>query len=400
MAFFLSKGRGAKKSLGIYVHIPFCKSKCEYCDFYSLGGGRDRRTTDDYLQALADHIKETGLLAQKYEVDTVYFGGGTPSFFGAENLEKILDEIHRHFQISMSAEITLEANPDSVSLPGLKRLLRAGFNRISIGVQSDDDQMLKRLGRPHSFSQAKQAMELARKAGFANISLDLMYGLPGQSLDAWKETVRHIVGLRPEHLSCYALKVEEGTPLWEYKDCVNIPNDDVQADMYLAASEILGNYGYEHYEISNFAKKGFESRHNLKYWTGGEYLGFGPTAASDFAGKRFTALRSLKGYISGIEKHEAVLSECEDIPLRERAGEYVMLRLRTNLGIEAREYEKQYLLPFTPLERELKEFARQHLAYEEAGRWCLTEQGWLVSNQIILALIEAQSRSGTLAKKR
>ena len=167
MPFF---SRQHKTPLGIYVHIPFCKSKCEYCDFYSLGGGRDRRTTDDYLQALADHIKETGKLAKNYEVDTVYFGGGTPSFFGAENLEKILDEIHRHFQMSGNAEITLEANPDSVTLAALKRLLRAGFNRISIGVQSDDDQMLQKLGRPHNFQQAKQAMQLARR------SLGIQYG--------------------------------------------------------------------------------------------------------------------------------------------------------------------------------------------------------------------------------
>ena len=400
MAFFLTKRQGEKKSLGIYVHIPFCKSKCEYCDFYSLGGGRDRRTTDDYLQALADHIKETGKLAKGYEVDTVYFGGGTPSFFGAENLEKILDEIHRSFIMNMDAEITLEANPDSVTLPSLKRLLRAGFNRISIGVQSDDDQMLQKLGRPHNFQQAKQAMQLARKAGFANISLDLMYGLPNQTLTAWKETVIRIAGMRPEHISCYGLKVEEGTPLWEYKHCANLPNDDVQADMYLAASEILRDYGYEHYEISNFCKKGFRSRHNMKYWTGGEYIGFGPTAASDFAGRRFTVKRSLKGYISGVAKKEAILSECEDIPARERAGEYVMLRLRTDLGINAEEYEKKYLLPFAPLERALTEFATNGLAEKIKDNWCLTERGWLVSNQIILALIEAQSRSDTLAKRR
>lgn len=223
MAFFLSKRQGEKKSLGIYVHIPFCKSKCEYCDFYSIGGGRDRRTTDDYLQALADHIREAGRLAREYEVDSIYFGGGTPSFFGAENLEKILDEIHRHFPMSLNAEITLEANPDSVTLPALKRFLRAGFNRISIGVQSDDDQMLQKLGRPHTFHQAKQAMQMARKAGFANISLDLMYGLPNQTLTGWRETVLRIAGMRPEHISCYALKVEEGTPLWEYKDCAVCP---------------------------------------------------------------------------------------------------------------------------------------------------------------------------------
>ena len=247
MAFFLTKSKTEEKRLGIYIHIPFCKSKCEYCDFYSIGGSRDRRVTDDYLQALADHIREAGRLAPEYLVDTVYFGGGTPSFFGAENLEKILDEIHKSFRLSVEAEITLEANPDSVTLQSMKKLVRAGFNRISIGVQSDDDDMLKKLGRPHNFHQAKQALTLARQAGFGNISLDLMYGLPNQTLTAWKETVLRIVGLRPEHISCYALKVEEGTPLWGYKELANLPDDDTQADMYLAASDILHDYGYEHY---------------------------------------------------------------------------------------------------------------------------------------------------------
>lgn len=285
------------KPLGIYVHIPFCKSKCEYCDFYSLGGSRDRRTTDQYLQALADHIRETGRLAPDYTVDTVYFGGGTPSFFGAENLEKILDELQKRFHFGADPEITLEANPDSVTPQGLKRLVCAGFNRISIGVQSDQDDMLKRLGRPHTYEQARMAVVRAREAGFANLSLDLMFGLPNQTLTGWRDTLENVLRLKPEHMSCYALKVEPNTPLWEYRDCANLPNDDVQADMYLAASEILQDHGYEHYEISNFAKPGFRSRHNLKYWTGGEYLGFGPCAASDFAGKRFTIEPDLRTYV-------------------------------------------------------------------------------------------------------
>ena len=399
MAFFLMGKKKEKKKLGIYVHIPFCKSKCEYCDFYSIGGGRDKRLTDDYLQTLADHIKETGALAPDYRVDTVYFGGGTPSFFGAENLEKILDEIHRHFRLTSDAEITAEANPDSVTLSGLRRMLRAGFNRLSIGVQSDDDEMLKKLGRPHNFQQAKQAMELARKAGFANISLDLMYGLPNQTVSQWKETVLNIISLRPEHISCYGLKVEENTPLWSYKDCANLPSDDAQAQMYLEAVKILEEYGYEQYEISNFAKKGFHSRHNMKYWTGEEYLGFGPNAASDFGGRRFTIIRDLKRYISGIANEQAVLDENEEIPMRERAGEYIMLRLRTAQGISGEEYEKKFLLPFSPLEEELQHYADNGLAKQVGKRWRLTPSGWLLSNQIILQLLEIQSEAGTLSKK-
>ena len=400
MAFFLTRRPAGQKKLGIYVHIPFCKSKCEYCDFYSLGGSRDRRVTDDYLQALADHIKESGRLTPEHVVDTIYFGGGTPSFFGAENLEKTLDEIRRRFRLDPDPEITLEANPDSVTKASLKKLLRAGFNRISIGVQSDDDEMLKKLGRPHTYEQARQAVARAREVGFTNVSVDLMYGLPNQTLTAWKETVENVLTLKPDHLSAYALRVEEGTPLWGYRDCANLPDDDKQAEMYLAACRILQDYGYEHYEISNFAKPGFVSRHNMKYWELGEYLGFGPSAASDFAGKRFSAVADLRGYIDGIRQHGPILRECETIPMRERAGEYVMLRLRTNRGINAEEYEKGFLMPFKPLEALLSRFEARGYAKKEEDNWVLTEQGWLVSNQIILALNEAQEKSTPLAKKR
>ena len=400
MAMFLTRKNVEAKKLGVYIHIPFCKSKCEYCDFYSLGGSRDGRTTDRYLRALADHIKESGKLATGYVVDTVYFGGGTPSFFGAQNLEKILDEVQHRFRMSPEVEITLEANPDSITRKDLFRLIRAGFNRISIGVQSDSDEMLKKLGRPHNFEQAQQAMERARQAGFANISLDLMYGLPNQTLTAWKSTVEHIAQMKPEHISCYGLKVEENTPLWTYQDCAGLPDDDAQAEMYLAACDILRDYGYEHYEISNFAKHGFESQHNMKYWTGGEYLGFGPTAASDFAGKRFTILRDLEGYMNGIDQQGQILSECESLPLRDRAGEYLMLRLRTSQGVSAQEYERNYLMPFQDLEPLLRKLSEKGFTEKTAERWRLTERGWLLSNRIIVALQELQERSTPLAKKR
>lgn len=389
-----------EKRLGIYVHIPFCRSKCQYCDFYSLGGRRDPHMVDDFLQALAIHIKETAARCPDYAVDTVYFGGGTPSFFGGENLRRILDEIQEHFHVQRDAEITYEANPDSITEKQLKRLRRAGFNRISIGVQSDDNDMLKKLGRPHSYEQAATAVARARKAGFDNLSLDLMYGLPGQTLLDWRDTLNHVLELNPDHMSCYGLKVEEGTPLWEYKDCANLPDDDAQADMYLAAVEILAEAGYEQYEISNFAKPGYMSRHNLKYWLGEEYIGFGPAAASDFGGMRYTNRPDIAAYNSAMLHHGSVLSECEEIPLRERAGEYVMLRLRTALGIDAQEYETQFLMPFEPLEALLQRFSEQNLCHKTAGRWVLTPQGFLLSNQIISSLQLAQQQSKPLAKKR
>ncbi|MBQ1673675.1 MAG: radical SAM family heme chaperone HemW [Bacteroidales bacterium] len=389
------------KPLGIYVHIPFCRSKCEYCDFYSLGGSRDRHLVDDYLQALGAHIKETGALAQDYQVDTVYFGGGTPSFFGADNLRRIFAEIQHRFRVDKDAEITFEANPDSVSTSLLRKLRSEGFNRMSLGVQSDRDEVLKKLGRPHNYEQARVAVQNARDCGFDNISLDLMYGLPNQTYEQWEQTLRHVLRLRPEHMSCYGLKVERGTPLWNYKEAVNLPSDDVQADMYLNAVRILREAGYEQYEISNFARPGFESRHNLKYWLGDEYIGFGPAAASDFAGKRYTNRSDIQNYIRGLlEQDVSILSECETIPARERAGEYVMLRLRTNRGISPEEYERNYLMPFEPLLDVIRPMAERGFFLVQGGRWRLTPEGFLISNQIIARLQEAQERSEPLAKKR
>ena len=389
------------KPLGIYIHIPFCRSKCQYCDFYSIGGSRDPRLVDNYIQALMVHFKETGPRAADYLVDTVYFGGGTPSFFGADNLRRIFAELQHRFRVDRDAEISFEANPDSVSSGLLKKLRAEGFNRISLGVQSDRDEMLKKLGRPHNYEQARNAVQLARACGFENISVDLMYGLPDQTAAQWEETLRHVLHLRPEHMSCYGLKVEEGTPLWTWKDEANLPSDQVQAEMYLRTVDILEAAGYRQYEISNFAKPGYESRHNLKYWLGDEYIGFGPAAASDFAGKRYTYNADIQNYIRGVLKQDLpILSECETIPARERAGEYIMLRLRTTRGISPEEYEKNYLMPFEPLLDAIVPLAQKGLFVQDGDRWVLTPTGFLVSNQIIGRLQEAQEKSEPLAKKR
>ena len=395
---FLS--RNNKIPLGIYVHVPFCRSKCQYCDFYSVTSKEDR-LLDGYLDAICAHIKEAGALAPGYLVDTVYFGGGTPTFFGADGMSQILSVIRRSFDVAHSAEITFEANPDSVSDRLLRRLRSEGFNRVSLGIQCDNDDILKKLGRPHNYAQAVNAVRRIRAAGFRNLSLDLMYGLPGQSLEDWEHTLQNVLSLAPEHISCYGLKVEEGTPLYDYRDFCNLADDDTQADMYLSAVEILRKRGYRQYEISNFCRKGAVSRHNLKYWTGGEYLGFGPNASSDFAGRRFTIIRDLKGYIEGIRHGGQVLQEVQEIPNRERAGEYLMMRLRTASGIDPKEYESKFLLPFAPLETALSQFKDRSLAQKTFdGRWHLTPQGFLLSNSIISDLLLIQDGCKPLAKRR
>ena len=388
-----------KTPLGIYIHIPFCKSKCEYCDFYSIPGKHEEMMAR-YTEAVCRHIRETGSLAPKHRVDTIYFGGGTPSYFGAEGLATILTAVRKNFDVASDAEITFEANPDSVTDQLLRRLRAEGFNRASLGVQCDDDKILKSLGRPHTYQQAVTAFQKLRKAGFDNISVDLMYGLPQQSPFTWQDTLRNVLSLHPEHISCYGLKVEPGTPLHSYQDSIFLPSDDIQVDMYLAACEILKENGYRQYEISNFARRGKHSRHNMKYWTGGEYIGFGPNAASDFSGKYFTMVGDLKSYIDGIMEGGQVISEVLEIPVRERAGDYLMLRLRTTHGISAQEYERQYLLPFAPLEDALNRCAQNKDAVFENGRWHLTPKGMMISNTIISELQLIQERCEPLNKRR
>ena len=387
-----------KTSLGIYIHVPFCRSKCQYCDFCSLAT-KDDNLMDGYLDAICDHIKEAGTLAPGYKVDTVYFGGGTPTFFGADGLAIILTAIRRNFDVDGNAEITFEANPDSVSDRLLHRLRAEGFNRVSLGIQNDNDEMLKKLGRPHTYAQAVTAYHRIRKAGFRNVSIDLMYGLPGQTIQDWAETLDNVLRLNPEHVSCYALKIEEGTPFHEYREMLNLPDDDTQADMYLTAVETLRGRGFRQYEISNFCRKGLYSRHNMRYWSGGEYLGFGPSASSDFGGKRFTLTRDLQAYITGIRDGGDIIDEMEEIPMRERAGEYLMLRLRTSTGVSAEEYERLFLLPFAPLEDVLEKRRRLfHATQNDQGRWVLTPKGYLVSNDIITDLLLAQDSSHPLKR--
>ena len=397
MPFFTRKN---KKPLGIYIHVPFCRSKCQYCDFYSVTT-KESKLLEDYRKAICEHIREAGGQAPDYLVDTIYFGGGTPSYFGPDGMAAILTAIRKSFDVSPAAEITFEANPDSVDKRLLRRLRSEGFNRVSLGIQCDNDEILEKIGRPHSYLQAVDAYKLIRRKGFRNVSVDLMYGLPGQSLEEWQETLKNVLKLKPEHISCYGLKVEEGTPLYDVQEFANLADDDTQADMYLSAIEILKKRGYRQYEISNFCRKGHVSRHNLKYWNGEEYLGFGPDAASDFGGRRFTAVRDVHAYIEGIRTGGMVLREIQDVPPRDRAGEYLMMRLRTAMGIEPDEYERKFLLPFAPLEAALETFRQRGWAtHTFDGRWRLTPEGFLLSNSIISDLLIIQEHTESITKRR
>ena len=380
------------KWLGLYVHIPFCRSKCDYCDFFSRAGCEGRM--DDYQKALIVQIQESAPMARGYTVNSIYFGGGTPTWYGERRLCELLRLLCKKFRVSKDAEITVEANPDSVTAKGLRALRRAGFNRISIGMQSASDRELRDVHRPHTFAQTRAAVEAARKAKFKNVSLDLIYGLPGQTQESWHESVEQALLLASEHISCYGLTVEEHTPLGDrVARGERLPDDDEQAAMYLWTVERLRRSGYAQYEISNFAKPGFQSRHNLKYWMGREYIGLGAGAHSDFGGCRYAFIRDLDGYIDGVLSGGAILAESETISPRERGSEYLMLRLRTVQGIEEWEYRREYYRNFDPIAAKLAEYEQRGWAAREGRRWRLTPGGFLLSNRLIGELLERQEKA-------
>ena len=391
-----------ERPLGLYIHIPFCKQKCAYCDFYSLAGSESRM--DTYTDALCADLTEQSQYVGSYRVDTVYFGGGTPSYLGEKRLVRILKTILKKYTVAKDAEITLEANPDSATdWKALRALRRAGFNRISLGMQSACDEELRDIGRIHTAAQTRQAVENCRKAGFENLSLDLIYGLPRQTMERWQENLAAAVALQPEHLSCYGLKVEEGTPLFARKDSACLPDDEAQADFYLYTVEYLRAAGYAQYEISNFARPGKESRHNLKYWQLGEYMGFGPGAHSDLGGVRYAYDRSLDAYIRGVTAHAPIFSEQDRIPPADRDTEWVMLGLRTVSGLDPREFERRFRRRFACFLPFLNQCAQAGYALEEEGRWHLTPKGFLLSNQIIgqmLDILSAEKRRRAEAAAR
>lgn len=378
-----------EKYLGIYFHIPFCAKKCSYCDFYSLAGASGQMAR--YQKALLAHIRESAPQLDSYYIDTVYFGGGTPSFYGASRLIELLDALKRQGRLLVESEITAEVNPDSVTLHDLTRLRRAGFNRLSVGIQSTHDDILRKIGRLHDYSSAENAVKNARAAGFGNVSIDLIYGLPGQTMELWAEDLSRAVALKPDHISCYGLKLAEGTEMYVLKDSPFLPDDDIQADMYLYTVEYLARQGFIQYEISNFAKKDRESRHNMKYWTGQEYLGFGAAAHSFIGRSRFSNVPDVAAYCRAMEEGTALIDQIETIDALGLAGEYLMLGLRMTRGISADEYRHIYPSDFSRIEECLKSFENYGWAVNPNGRWRLTPKGFLISNVLIGQVLEAQA---------
>jgi len=381
-----------EKTLGIYVHFPFCQSKCPYCDFYS---NTDTKHSARYAEALVLHMEDYRRAASSYDVDTVFFGGGTPTALPVGRLITVLTGIRENFELRRDAEVTVEANPATVTTGGLRRLRHAGVNRLSMGLQSANDEELKALGRIHTFEEFKKSFKAARRAGFRNISVDLMYGIPGQTAESFRETLAKVVELDPEHVSVYGLKIEEGTPFAARKESLNLPDEDSEYQMYEDAIRILAEAGYGQYEISNFAKPGKECQHNLRYWNCEEYLGFGPGAHSYFGGRRFAFRRSTEDYVRAVEYPGSVaglLSEDYEIRSTERLGEYVMLQLRLTDGLDTDEFLSRFGVSFEKLFGKYLKLYAQGGFMEKVGRcWRFTTKGMYVSNYILSAMLDFDS---------
>ena len=377
------KNEKAPRNLGLYIHIPFCRTKCLYCDFCSFVS-RDEKQREAYVGALLREIEARG--TKDYSVDTVYFGGGTPSLLSAEQIGRILGEIKESFNVSPDAEITLECNPMTVSDGDeyFKELRALGVNRLSLGVQSAVDGELKLIGRRHSFEDAKATFLAARGAGFENISVDLMLGIPSQTLDSLRVSANQVINLAAEHISIYSLQLEEGTPLFRMRERYSLADDDAAADMYELVVKMMKDAGYRHYEISNFARGGRESKHNCKYWRLDEYLGLGLAAHSDFGGKRLENTRDMERYLGG----EWLEAE-SDISNSEREFEFLMLGFRTADGISKSEFLARFGVEFDEkCGEKVEKFKKLGYFCEKGDALALTERGFEVSNAILTEILD------------
>ena len=373
-----------KKSLGIYIHIPFCIKKCGYCDFCSFPASSEELKVE-YVNELCRRIAQYNGKAGGYSVDTVYFGGGTPSTLSADLIERILSELRSTFCISADAEITIECNPATVGAEYFCQLRRMGINRLSMGLQSAVDSELALLGRAHTAEKFDKSFYEARAAGFDNISADVMYGIPDQTPESLRYTLNHLISLSPEHISAYGLMIEDGTYFAEKLSELCIADDDGQYEMYRICSEHLAAHGYDKYEISNFSKNGKHSRHNLRYWKGLEYIGFGVAAHSNFDGKRFGNSRDLSAFLRG----EDITEECVILTDKDISDEYIMLRLRLGEGICLSDYSATF-------GKELSEncfsgWIDGGFMKLEHDRLSFTDKGFFVSNTIIAEILDAQA---------
>lgn len=375
-------------SLGIYIHIPFCLSKCQYCDFNSVV--LDLALAEEYVKSL---LKEIQTFSESQAVSmvakTIYFGGGTPSILKASQLSEILETVFSSFEVKSDAEISLEANPGTLTKEKVKKLRNLGFNRASLGVQSFRDEELKILGRTHTSRQALKSYKMLKEC-LNNLSLDLIFGIPGQSLKTWRENLNMALKLRPEHVSVYNLTIEEGTPfyyLWK-QGKLDLPDEEEVRKMYLEGINLFKAQWYRQYELSNFARKGFECQHNLRYWQGKEYIGFGAGAHSYFQGVRWGNIRGIKEYVELSEKNSLLIDFRERLTESQKINEFILLGMRMTEGIDLKKLKEDLNFDLEKEKKEeISELIKGRFLKRGKNNLRLTKKGILVADSIIQKLV-------------
>ena len=368
-----------RQELELYIHIPFCVKKCNYCDF--LSGPAGREVQEQYVEALCKEIC-AGSCGEEYIVTSIFLGGGTPSILPETDIERIMRCIYETYQVDGRAEITIEANPGTVDEKKLKTYVKAGINRISFGCQSADNQQLRELGRIHTWGEFLESFRLARKAGFTNINVDLISGLPNQDEQSWENTLKKVAELEPEHISAYSLIIEEGTPFASKK--LNLPDEEEERLMYERTHEIMESYGFFQYEISNYAKTGMECKHNIGYWKRKEYLGMGLGSSSLIKETRFSNTTDMAWYIKESSQPDRIREQKEDLNEKQQMEEFMFLGLRLQEGISEREFLGKFSQDINSVYQEvIEKYCKMGFLKREHGNIAFTRKGVSVSNWIL-----------------
>ena len=372
------------KKVALYIHIPFCKQKCLYCDFPSYS--HKEELMDEYVKALNKEILSK---TKKYKIESLFIGGGTPSYLSDENLKILLDTINK-LDFVENAEKTMECNPGTVNKEKLEIIFNGGINRISFGLQSTNNEILKKIGRIHTYEEFKENYILARKIGFKNINIDMMFGLPNQSLNIWLESLKEVIELNPEHISSYSLIIEEKTPFYSLfnKDLLDLPSEEEERAMYEKGRDFLESKGYNQYEISNYAKDNKECFHNKIYWQCKEYIGVGVSSSSYIDGKRIKNIDNIKEYIKNINENNSIIDEELENTEKDKIEEFMFMGLRMIKGIEEKEFENRFGKKVDELYKEIIEkHIKNGLLIREDGRIFLSKKGIELSNMVMSDMI-------------
>lgn len=368
------------KEISLYIHIPFCKQKCFYCDFPSYASIDYLK--EDYVDALCKEIEDKAI---KYKINSIFIGGGTPSYLEINQIDKLMKIINK-LNLSKDMEFTMECNPGTLTKEKLETMLRGGVNRISMGLQAVQNSLLKDIGRIHSFNQFKDNFNLAREVGFKNINVDLMFGLPNQKVEEWIESLEEIANLKPEHISAYSLIIEENTAfykLWERNKLI-LPTEDEEREMYYITKKILKEYGYNQYEISNYSKEGYECFHNKTYWKCNDYLGVGSASSSFIEGKRIKNIENVKLYIDKINSKESVIEEIINNTKEDNIEEFIFMGLRMNDGINMKDFEERFNIDINSIYKNIIEKnINKNLLVIEKENLRLTDRGIELSNSVM-----------------